>query len=470
MQGPEESDMNLRLLFAAILIFLQAAVVRAEAPCNAMGEKAGEVDQHSAILMTRLTAAAERDSVGNVPGAPGWVSFELSRYDDFSQSRFTPWRQAVPGHDYIVKEAVAGLAAGSRYFYRVLIGSEAGRAERTGPNRTFLTAPEADQVRDVAFVTTCCNVYNTLDNPLGYESHASMLRLRPDFIVTTGDNVYYDRDEPYGYDIPTCRFHWQRMFSLPRFVELWGNTTGYWQKDDHDYRCDDADPYMDGRNPYVKDRVLIGIDDSTGRALFKEQAPVGDANYRTFRWGQALQIWIPEGRDYRSPNEMPDGPGKTLWGVEQRRWLEKSILASDATFKVLVSPTAIIGPDRASKKDGHANRAGFFTEGQNFLRRLKEREVKNFYLAVGDRHWKYHSVHKETGYEEFGNGCVSDGASVTDPAYSDPTAERRFALGNGGFMLIRVLAEGREKPALVFDLYEKDGNLVYSQTREYQGN
>ncbi len=32
------------------------------------------------------------------------------------------------------------------------------------------------------------------------------------------------------------------------------------------------------------------------------------AGARTFRWGKTLQIWLVEGRDYRSPNNMPDGP------------------------------------------------------------------------------------------------------------------------------------------------------------------
>ena len=31
---------------------------------------------------------------------------------------------------------------------------------------------------------------------------------------------------------------------------------------------------------------------------------------------------------------MPDGPDKTMWGVEQRAWLERTLLESDATFKI----------------------------------------------------------------------------------------------------------------------------------------
>ena len=45
---------------------------------------------------------------------------------------------------------------------------------------------------------------------------------------------------------------------------------------------------------------------------------MGEQTYRTFRWGKDLQIWLVEGRDFRSPNNMPDGPDKTIWGAEQK--------------------------------------------------------------------------------------------------------------------------------------------------------
>ena len=39
--------------------------------------------------------------------------------------------------------------------------------------------------------------------------------------------------------------------------------------------------------------------------------------YRTHRVSKRLQIWLTEGRDHRSPNQMPDGPDKALWGKTQ---------------------------------------------------------------------------------------------------------------------------------------------------------
>lgn len=214
--------MRLVTLTAAAVLVLPFMILADIGPYNAQGEKAGEVDSHSAILMTRLTAAPVRDSLGYVSGAAGWVSFELSLYDDFSRASFTPWRDALVRNDFIVKVEVDGLSADTRWFYRAHIGTAPGRTVRVGERRSFRTAPEPLELSDVSAVITCCNVYNTLDHPEGYDSYAAMTRLRPDFVVTTGDNVYYDRDSPPGVDLESCRLHWQRMYSLPRLVEFFG--------------------------------------------------------------------------------------------------------------------------------------------------------------------------------------------------------------------------------------------------------
>lgn len=450
----------MKQLLLAIMVFAPTISLHGEAPYNAMGEMAGEVGPHSVILQTRLTEAATRDTAGAMPGAGGWVCFEISSVDDFSQARFTAWRQALEENDFIVKEHVSGLAADTPYFYRVHIGESAGVSQRIGSGRSFRTAPEPWMKRDVSFTVVTSHKYSAVAHADGFNSYEAMIRLRPDFIIPTGDNVYYDSDIPPGVDLASCRHHWHRMYSFPRLVAFYGQVPVYWEKDDHDYRFDDADPYMPARK-------VGSPDDELGRSVFLEQVPVRERTYRTVRWGSALQIWLTEGRDFRSPNAMADGPGKTMWGVEQRRWLKRTILESNAMFKVLVSPTPLLGPDRANKKDNHANRLGFFTEGQNFLKWLAGKNVRNFYIACGDRHWKYHSVHKQTGYEEFCSGSLGDGSAVKNPDYSDPVVERKFYLGSGGFLLVRVQVQRVTEPVITFDLCEKHGSVTYSVRRPY---
>ena len=42
-------------------------------------------------------------------------------------------------------------------------------------------------------------------------------------------------------------------------------------------------------------------------------------------------------------------PRKTIWGKEQMAWFKKSFADSDATFRLLISPTPVVEPDRKSK-------------------------------------------------------------------------------------------------------------------------
>jgi phosphodiesterase/alkaline phosphatase D-like protein len=46
---------------------------------------------------------------------------------------------------------------------------------------------------------------------------------------------------------------------------------------------------------------------------------------------------------------MPDGPEKTILGDEQKIWLMQSLLESDATYKFVITPGPIVGPDKRGK-------------------------------------------------------------------------------------------------------------------------
>jgi hypothetical protein len=114
------------------------------------------------------------------------------------------------------------------------------------------------------------------------------------------------------------------LFVQPRFKELFRNIATYWEKDDHDYRVNDSDPYVD-----------FPVTHELGVKNFKEQLPVTDpkdpeaVTYRTYQLSKDLQIWLLENRDYRSPNKMPDGQDKTIWGKEQKEWLKRKQICTE---------------------------------------------------------------------------------------------------------------------------------------------
>jgi len=453
----------------------------------AQGSMTGEITSSSAILQTRLTAAPSLVD-GDVPGQTGIARFEIDTTPEFINPIITNWINASPDNDYIVKWMVDHLFEDTRYYYRVLFTTNRLSIYQGGVN-TFKTLPGAERESEISLVVVTGmnyakfhygkgnkdepdeNAYRERDKHLGFPGLEAMLDLNPDFMIATGDNVYYDSPGGEKWSATTqnaLRKKWHEQFVQQRFIEFFSKIPVYWEKDDHDFRFNDCD--TTGPEPPISD---LGI------ATFHEQVPVvtpGYPNlktYRTHRINKHLQIWLTEGRDFRSPNDMKDGPGKTLWGKEQIDWLKETLLASDATFKILISPTPLIGPDDAYKKDNHTNPGGFQFERDEFFKWLLENDFQNdnFYVVCGDRHWQYHSIHP-FGFEEFSTGALVDANSRAgrlpgDPESTDPDRAivQPYVQGtgenSGGFLNIRVHTES-DGPTAIFSFFDEKGVLLYN--------
>ncbi len=491
-----------------------------EAYSLAQGQMAGEVSDHSVILQTRLTSSNPLfdKTWSGIPGISGWACFEISIHSDFKDSYQTPWLKAVPGYDYIIKTKVTDLKAGTRYYYRVLYGPEI-KSVNKGNTSTFQTHGGSIS-EEVSFAVVTGMNYSRFhhtglendplrkvppgsgeDRLLGYPALVSILNLKPDYFVGTGDNVYYD--SPYDGRAETqqqIRRKYQEQFSQPRFIDLFQQVATYWLKDDHDFRFNDSDPI----NPYLVERIYdldyypktniyehvsgSGSQPSAklGIRMFQEQLPVVDpedsnpVTYRTYRVNDLLQIWIVEGRDYRDPNDRPDGPNKSIWGLKQKDWLKETLLQSDTVFKFLISATPMVGPEEGGKRDNHANPGGFRYEGEAFIRWLSENGFrhKNFYLICGDRHWQYHSIHP-SGFEEFSCGTLVDanteiGPLPGDPNSSDPEGKIKQPYNtqepSGGFLILKVKSKGKKQSLARITFYDENGTVLYKTEKVAENN
>jgi len=331
--------------------------------------------------------------------------------------------------------------------------------------------------------------YSGSDKELGYPALVAIKSLNPDYFIGTGDNVYFDHPAKNGFDKAVergdnphpgkfggeevtdeagMRKKYHVQFMQQRFKDLFANVGTYWEKDDHDYRLNDADPYTD-----------FPITHEQGIKNFREQVPVVDPEdknaktYRTYRMSKDVQIWMLEGRDYRSANSDPISKEKTLLGKEQIAWLQNSLLESDASFKIIISPTPMVGPDDMYKKDNHVNPDGFKHEGDALFKWFKEHDFleKNLYFICGDRHWKYHAKHP-SGFEEYSTGALVDnnsraGRIAGDEDSTDPNAEiKQFFIegtsesASGGFLMVEV-EQKNGKPTATFSFYDEHKKLLY---------
>ena len=462
-----------------IVLGLTAGPAAAQESRQATGVKVGEVTDTSAVVWVRLTAKAGRNTEGpkrdgrageplpkdvNVdalhgacPGAAGQVLLNYGKRADGKDAKSTGWTRVTADSDFTHPFRLTGLEPGTVYHYFTQTAGPKGEPKHGALRGRFETAPPAKDFAEVTFTAVTCQGYRDVDHADGFHIYEAMAKLRPKFFVPNGDNVYYDSDDPLATSVTLARYHWHRMHSFPRHVAFHARVPGYWTKDDHDCYADDCWPGQTVKK-------MLPLTFAEGLKVFREQVPMGEKTYRTFRWGKGLQVWLVEGRDFRSPNDMADGPDKSIWGKEQKQWLLKTLAESDADWKVLLTPTPIVGPDRGNKGDNHANKA-FAHEGNEFRQWARKNLPDNFFVVCGDRHWQYHSVHPETKVREFSVGPASDEHAGGTPGENKDI--HQFHRVMGGFLSVTVgKAEG--KSAITFRLHDVHGKVVH-EYRQVQG-
>jgi alkaline phosphatase D len=469
----------------------------------AQGLMAGEATDSSVILQSRL-AATDTLVDGDIPGIHGMARFGISQKSSLDASIFSDWIFADSTNDYLVRHQFTDLSPATTYYYYLEYGINKNLLHISPANSFATNAGRAQQAENSFVVVTGMNYYHHhygkydsltayqgADKGLGYPALVAISDSSPDYFIGTGDNVYFDHPSGRSYsnaikrgkaphpgtyegkevvDEAGMRKKYHEQFSQKRFRDLFATSATYWEKDDHDYRMNDADPFSE-----------FPISHKLGIKNFREQLPVvcpanDGTTYRTRRINKDLQLWFVEGRDYRDANDREPGPEKTLWGAEQLAWIKSTLLESDATFKLLISPTPMVGPDDAYKKDNHVNPLGFRHEGDAFFAWLVEHDFlnKHFYIVCGDRHWQYHAQHP-LGIEEFSCGALVDnnsraGRLAGDPKSTDPEAliKQYYVQGTaeeatGGFLYIKNTVG--EHPQLHFEFYDDMGSLLYKHVK-----
>jgi len=482
------------LLAAGVAKGQNPPVAQQPGPAFGQGIMVGEVTDTSAIVQVRVTRGTDlidgdvfddgdplKD--GDLPGAIGRVRFACHRNDlpDNPVPRWSGWITTSPDNDFIARIVFDQLVPGATYVCIAEVEElDPSFGGQTRKEVHFNTHPGKDASVPVKFVMSSCMNYDKFtgsdgsdrsrgyqgeDRAMGYPAAAAVLEQKPDFMFFAGDVVYYDK-VPKVQTLADMRAKWHRQENLPRMIALHAAVPGYWMKDDHDHRNNDSDATKD----YFPSHEL-------GIKTFREQCPIlaqGDdtsPTYRTHRVSKDLQVWMVEGRDYRSPNKADDNEDKSIWGVEQRAWLEKTLLESDASYRIIISPTPLVGPDDGYKSDNHTNPRGFAFEGHLFKQWGAENNLwANTFLLCGDRHWQYHSI-DPSGAQEFSCGAFNDensrmGRAPGDKNSTDPEAlvTQLFTSPkpSGGFITVVVEpGKGDVKGDIRFEFYDDLGEELY---------
>lgn len=482
------------ILLAFILLVFSGCMKdkKSDGPYFGNGFRNGWADQHSVTLWTRLTESPEmnregrpfipintlehnalryekdieklhaaqipqgltlNDMEGACPGGAGEIRLVYYPAENPTSVVETAWTPVDTLKNYTTQWKLNGLTAGTEYHVEIYARKGPRYLNSDTIAGVFRTPPAEDLQKDIRFAIVTCHDYNRRDDKVnGHKVYPSIQRLNPDFFVHTGDVEYYDKPNPWAMTEPMMYFKWDRLFALPYQRDFFNKVTTYFMKDDHDILSDDAYPGM----------TYGAVTFDRGIEIFdKEQFPSNDLPYKTIRWGKDLQVWIMEGRNFRSKNDDPDGPGKTIWGSEQKAWLRETIEKSDAAFKLIITPTPVLGPDRTSKGDNHSN-AAFQYEGDEIRSFINQ--FDNVFICNGDRHWQYVTHHEGTNLWEFSCGSMSDEhAGGWNQEKLMP--EHRFLRVAGGFLMGHVFRDG-DKVKLQFTHHDVDGNVVHEEMFE----
>jgi len=321
----------------------------------ASGVATGEMTTTSARLWTR--ASAPGTVTLTVAGAGASRTFVLT---------------ASRANDLTVQRTVAGLRPGATYRYWFAQG-----AARSGVGR-FETAPAPSSSVTVRFAIS--GDADATPGPTGkpgfngFETYGAMAGAANDFAVNFGDTIYSDSEvggAPVARTVPQKWGKYRLGLALAPLRRLRASTGVYSGWDDHEF-VNDFSRAEHGAALY-----------RAGVKAFLDYTPASystrTGDYRSFRWGKNLELFLLDGRSFRSAKataacggdiaptapavvrqafaalapslaqpvaqgclDAIASPQRTLLGAAQLAAFTRAIRSSTATFKVVVNPEPLL--------------------------------------------------------------------------------------------------------------------------------
>ena len=373
--------------------------------------------------------------------------------------------------DFTGTVLLTGLQPAARYYYRVHPqGAEVSESE-TG---SFVTAPAPDQPHDVTFLWSGDLGGQGFCRQPEYTLFTPMKSVGADFFIFEGDTIYADSPCTSPPNAPGADFRaatqeefwakykYQREDRLLR--EFLAVTPVYAIWDDHEVKNDFAGP--------TEPLTPLGLKAFLDYFPIRRAAEEPQRLYRSFRWGQSLELFILDTRQYRSPNRQADGPDKTMLGPAQLRWLLDHLAASTASWQIIVSSVPLsahtgslfTGNDSWGRGEFSS---GFDTELGKIVATLQERHLRNVVWLSTDIHVARilsYDPNQDgvTDFHEFISGPLSAVTGNFDPL--DQTFHPSILYEENKFFNFGVVKIDGKSSTLSVEIRDQDGKVHYTLT------
>ncbi len=470
------------------------------------GVASGDVTDRSAVIWARANGPATMHIAAD---AFGWLAIP------------EPSPIVVDAtHDFTGHVVIRDLQPDTAYSYRVWftrVSDSGGTISSDVEPGSFRTAPLADRPAAVTllFGGDLGGGGNCRLADRGYPIFNAMAQLNPTLVLALGDMIYADntctRRGPNGVSyvpgsfrpvdhptvdwrepaqtLPTYWGHWrynradlglQRLLAAAPVFAMW---------DDHEIINDSGGSWATWRAG-TEDRLGYPNLVAAARDSFFAYWPVArrtdDPNrlYRSFHWGQDVDLIMLDVRSYRSRNNEEDTPdhAKTMLGAEQLAWTKRELATSRATWKIVTTGVPLSAPTGGLAvplfgRDGWASgagpdafaRTGFERELLDLLGFLDDQRIENVVFLGADMHQalaiRYaidlNGDGRTLRFHEFIAGPFSAVPRADVPAL-DPTLSPTLLYGEGGFFnfgYIRIERAPDGVPRLSFSVRDTEGTI-----------
>jgi alkaline phosphatase D len=323
-----------------------------------------------------------------------------------------------------------GLKPGTRYYYRA-----AAPRKMPGPIATFVTAPRPDEDTKVSF----CFSGDTRDSYRPFMVMNAVHLQRPDFFMHLGDTIYADING-VARQLPEFWSKYRRNREDLSTEGCFCATSVYATWDDHEVV-----------NDFGPGHQLAPI----GRKAFLDYWPIrhreGEAEriYRSFRWGQAAEIFILDVRQYRNAAR------NTMLGADQKRWLLDSLSRSTANFKFIATPVPMVG-------GGGDRWDGYPKERQEIFTFIREKKIRGVVFLSADLHYAAITrIPNSGGLKDITAGPIA--APVNRITNGTAPRFEYFLAENFNFAKITIDPKNDPRKALV-EFIDQDNHVFHTST------
>lgn len=293
-------------------------------------------------------------------------------------ARLSPPVETDAAGDHIARFELAGLEPGSRYEYEIYLDgfrlpSAVPLSFQTQAMWRYRTDPPPFRVAIGSCAYVNDSAFDRPGEPYGgdYKIFRSIAEAKPDFMIWLGDNLYY-READWTTE-RSMRRRWAHDRALPELQPLLGTVHHFAIWDDHDFGPNDSDRTY--RHRATSLRVFQDYWANPTYGL-----PEAPGVFTRFEWAD-VDFFLLDDRYHRSPNDMPAGPDKRMFGREQLQWLKESLAGSRAPFKIVAGGNQFWNP-----LVFYEGLAKFPAEEKELRDFLREARIEGVVFLSGDRH------------------------------------------------------------------------------------